>query len=593
MSYFALYRKYRPQYFCEVIGQDHIVTTLKHQVQHQRIAHAYLFSGTRGTGKTTVAKIFARAINCLNPNDGEPCGVCSACLSAQKENPDIIEIDAASNNGINEMRDLREKVRFAPLESNYKIYILDEAHMITHDAFNALLKTLEEPPAHVVFILATTEPQRLPATILSRCQRFEFHRIHTDEIVQHLQTILAENKITMDNDGLHAIARAAQGGLRDALSIADQCIDLSDAAEGTIHITYAQVLDILGSMDQDFLFQVADALIGENCAVALQSLDIVLQKGRDIGVFCNDLLQHFRTLMLICSSGKSAKSLVDCSEALLVRFQEQTKQTSLSYLLRTVRELSKLESDMKWMTDPRILLESCLITLCFPDEESTLPSLLEKISRLEKKVIAIESPKNTVSTAIPISGDSPTFSDEDIPPPVSYEDYVPLSEAVIQEAIVPTIANTAAPSAKPISKPTIKTEEVTPPFIEITTSSDDPDQAQEIFQALLKKQSEAIRKIFTLYQWTVQWMDEKTLLLIAPANCLPTLVKSLAAQTDMLLASISDQYPNIQLVIADGSTKFKKQSAVVTVEPTQSPNASLLEQATNFFGQVDIKNDHE
>ena len=591
MSYCALYRQYRPQYFRDVIGQDHITTTLKHQVQNGRIAHAYLFSGTRGTGKTTIAKIFARAVNCVSPNDGEPCGQCPICLIGSEGNPDIVEIDAASNNGVHEMRDLREKVRFAPLESKYKVYILDEAHMITHDAFNALLKTLEEPPPHVVFILATTEPQRLPSTILSRCQRFEFHRITVQAIMTRLHYVLDELSLAMEPDGLAAIARAAQGGLRDALSLLDQCIAARTDSETVI--AYEQVLDVLGSMDQDFLFRMATALIDGQSAFALQLFDYVIQQGRDIGVFCNDLLQHFRSLMLVHSAKKDARSMLDCSENTLALYEAQAQKTSLAYLLRAVRELSKLESEMKWMTDPRIVLETVFIRLAFPDESISLNALMERVDRLEKQLAnpsaqclsapnpppappRAQTQKTPADTPPPAPAHDPAIWMDDAPPPFSDADIPSVESCQMSENVSASPTSSCGETAPKTLLP------------ENDAAPVDQSQAQQMFQALLQKQSEAIRKIFVLYQWNVQLLDEKTLELAAPSNCLPTLVKSLAAQTASLSQSIASQYPDIRVVITD------KASSVSSAAPAiPASGKDLYSQAVDLFGKEYITSSDE
>ena len=293
MAYHALYRKYRPSSFSEVIGQEHITSILRNQVRSGRVAHAYLFSGSRGIGKTSTARIFAKAINCLDPKDGEPCGECEACRLSAQDSIDIIEMDAASNSRVDEMRALLDKAEFAPVYLKTKVYIIDEAHMLSKSANNALLKTLEEPPAHVVFILATTEPQALPATILSRCQRFDFRRPSVIEMVGLLKRILADVGASIDEEGMMCIARAADGGVRDCLSIADQCLSFAgnDLSED-------DVLSVLGSMNADFLFRFAGSIINSDASAMMKNIDTVVSSGRDIGVFVQDLSAHFRALLL-------------------------------------------------------------------------------------------------------------------------------------------------------------------------------------------------------------------------------------------------------------------------------------------------------
>lgn len=273
MSYHALYRQYRPSRFCEVVGQEHITDVLRNQIRTGRIAHAYLFSGSRGTGKTSTARILARAVNCLDPKDGEPCGKCAACLTDVSESIDIIEMDAASNSKVDEMRALLEKAEFAPIYLKTKVYIIDEAHMLSKSANNALLKTLEEPPAHVVFILATTEPQALPATILSRCQRFDFRRLSVHNLAANTRRVLHSAGAEIEDEALMCIARAADGGMRDCLSIADQCLSFCGDADGTEQklITQQDVLSVLGSMNADFLFDFADSVLHSDTAAVMKT----------------------------------------------------------------------------------------------------------------------------------------------------------------------------------------------------------------------------------------------------------------------------------------------------------------------------------
>ena len=288
MAYRALYRAYRPRTFSEVIGQSHITTILQNQIGTGKTAHAYLFCGTRGTGKTSTAKILARAVNCLSPKNGEPCGECEACQRSLREAcPDITEIDAASNNGVDDIRSLIERAHYAPLELTHRVFIVDEAHMLSNSAFNALLKTLEEPPAHVMFILATTEPQKLPATIISRCQRFDFHRLSVADIEQNLRSVLSRAGASIDEEGLLLIARTADGGMRDALSLADQCLSFCGDK-----VTAKDVYDVLGSMEQGFLFRIADTLLRSDAQAAIRMLDEIVRGGRDLSVFCQDLSAH-------------------------------------------------------------------------------------------------------------------------------------------------------------------------------------------------------------------------------------------------------------------------------------------------------------
>lgn len=418
MSYHALYRAYRPKRFCEVIGQEHITTVLKNQIVSGRTAHAYLFCGTRGTGKTSTAKILARAVNCLHLENGEPCMACEACLRDDEANVDIIELDAASNNGVDDMRALIEKARFTPLHLKMKVYIIDEAHMLSQSAFNALLKTLEEPPAHIMFILATTEPQRIPATIISRCQRFDFHRLKVSDILSRLQSVLSSAGAEMDEAGMLAIARAAQGGMRDALSLADQCISFCGRA-----VTAQDVYEILGSMDEDFLFRMVDAIIDSDAAGALRLFDKVVNDGRDMNVFVRELSMHFRALLLAVNCGSCAE-ILECTEDMMQRYLAQAKRCAQARMLRCIELLLRTQSNMKWLTSPRALIEATLVRACHPYAEQDVSALLDRIETLEKRMEsgdalrmqAVSGPKNA-SMQVVRTDVADAFDQFDIPLP--------------------------------------------------------------------------------------------------------------------------------------------------------------------------------
>lgn len=402
--YQALYRRFRPQTFGKMLGQEHIVPILKNQVVSGRISHAYLFCGTRGTGKTSAAKIFARAVNCANPDNGEPCLTCDSCVHAG-DDIDVIEIDAASNNGVDHIRDLREKVHFTPLHSRYKIYIIDEAHMLSSGAFNALLKTLEEPPEHIVFILATTEPQKLPVTILSRCQRFDFHRLSEKNISERLKSVLDSIGATYENEAISAIARVADGGMRDALSIADQCLSfLGD------EITLEGVLDMLGSMDPGFVARAADACINSDAASLLRALDEVMAQGRDALLFARDLAMYLRSLLIIATCGEGARRILNEPEA-LEELSRQAGRCSAEQLLRNISILQRAEADAKWFSLPRPVLECALIQLCRIEDDKSLLALEARIATLEKAHAegALERPTQKRETPA-VEGEEPAKS---------------------------------------------------------------------------------------------------------------------------------------------------------------------------------------
>jgi len=381
MSYIALYRRWRPTTFAGVVGQEHIIRTLCNQIEAGHIAHAYLFTGSRGTGKTSTAKIFARAINCASPDGAEACGVCPSCKALQEqESLDIFEIDAASNNGVDNIRELRDNIAFPPTVGKYKVYIIDEVHMLSTGAFNALLKTLEEPPAHAVFILATTEVHKLPATILSRCQRFDFKLIPVETIAKLLENILSKSGTKFDEQAILLIARSAEGAMRDALSIADVCMSYCGA-----EVHYEDVVRILGTADRSFLFEFSDALLASDTAAALLSTAKLVNEGRDIGVFTRDLMAHLRDILVcaICPDSPELKMLPQDIQAHLV---QQSKSTSQDRLLRAIEILITLEGSFRIHTRPRALFETAVVRICTPQTEEDLSALRDRISYLEKQL---------------------------------------------------------------------------------------------------------------------------------------------------------------------------------------------------------------
>ncbi len=383
MSYTALYRKWRPLVFEDVVEQSHVVRTLKNTVKADRIGHAYLFCGTRGTGKTSMAKIFARAINCLDPHDGDPCNKCEICRGILEDTVlDVVEIDAASNNSVDNVREIREEVVYAPSQSRYKVYIIDEVHMLSSGAFNALLKTLEEPPSHVVFILATTDPHKLPATILSRCQRFDFKKITQDSIAERIKYITAQSGLKIDEDAALLIAKLADGAMRDALSILDQCI-----AVGGSEITHQSVLDIVGIVSDDFIAELVDDIKNADVAALVKDVESLSANGRDILKFASDLVMYFRNL-LICKLSDNPGNIIEYSKEYVQRLVEQSKAFDKSRIIGIITELSSVETQLKYALNQRVFLEVVLISISTGSygQGENNDALLDRISNLEQNM---------------------------------------------------------------------------------------------------------------------------------------------------------------------------------------------------------------
>ncbi len=418
MAYVALYRKFRPQSFNELVGQEHIVRTLSNQLESGRIAHAYLFAGPRGTGKTSTAKLFAKAINCADPDGINPCTKCEACLQAMADdNMDIIEIDAASNNGVDNIREIRDKVVFAPTVGKYKVYIIDEVHMLSGGAFNALLKTLEEPPKHAVFILATTEIHKLPATILSRCQRFDFKLISTDVIFNRLKYVLEQSGAEFEESAIDLIAKSASGGMRDALSLADVCLSYCGNK-----VTYEDAKNVLGISDRSFVFSFADAIICSDTATALENCRVLVSEGKDIAVFTLDLMAHLRDILLMIFAPQSAE-ITSLPKDIQEKLKLQAQKADTQRILRSLEILSSLESEIKLHSKPHIQLETAIARICMPQLEEDFSALLDRVSVLEEKlkngVSVVQEPKKQVEIKEPKEVKKPAGNDV---PPWDFDD---------------------------------------------------------------------------------------------------------------------------------------------------------------------------
>ena len=382
MGYTALYRKFRPDTFADVKGQDAIVQTLKNQINADRIGHAYLFCGTRGTGKTTVAKILAKAVNCEHPVDGNPCNECATCKAiAAGSSMNVIEIDAASNNGVDNIREIREETTYSPTEGKYKVYIIDEVHMLSIGAFNALLKTLEEPPSYVIFILATTEAHKIPITILSRCQRYDFKRISILTIADRLTQLMKEEQVEVEEKAIRYIARKADGSMRDALSLMDQCIAFYLGQK----LTYDNVLDVLGAVDTEVFSRMLRLILQNQVAELMKMLEDLVMQGRELGQFVTDFTWYMRNLLLLKASD-DLEDVLDVSTDNLKLLQEEAGMVREDTLIRYIRIFSELSNQIKFESSKRIALEVALIKLCRPEMERDETSLLDRIRRLEQMI---------------------------------------------------------------------------------------------------------------------------------------------------------------------------------------------------------------
>lgn len=403
MSYMALYRKFRPDNFNDVKGQDHIVTTLRNQIRSGRIGHAYLLTGTRGTGKTTVAKLFAKAVNCENPHEGNPCNECRMCkgiISGTSMN--VIEIDAASNNGVENVREIVDEVRYSPTEGKYKVYIIDEVHMLSAGAFNALLKTIEEPPSYVIFILATTEVHKIPVTILSRCQRYDFKRISIDTIAGRLRELMDIENIEIEDKALHYIARVADGSLRDALSLLDQCISFYLGKK----ITYDNVLDVLGTVDTKVFSDLLQCVRHQDVSGCIRILDDIESNGRELSQFVTDFIWYLRNLLLVKTTDNVGEIIIDMSTENLMLLKEEAQLIDEEILMRYIRVFSEVSNQIRYASRKRIILEIALIKLCKPQMEQSYDALINRIKILEDKlekgvVVASDSKKSSAPAPSP------------------------------------------------------------------------------------------------------------------------------------------------------------------------------------------------
>ena len=426
MSYLALYRKYRPATFDEVKGQDHIVTTLRNQLKTGRVGHAYLFCGTRGTGKTSIAKIFAKAVNCESPVDGSPCGQCRICKSIEDGSfMNVIEIDAASNNGVDSIRQIVDEIKYSPSEGKYRVYIIDEVHMLSTGAFNALLKTLEEPPSYVIFILATTEVHKIPITILSRCQRYDFRRISVDTIAEHLGSILRSEGIAAEERALQYVARVADGSMRDAESLLDQCIAFYLGQD----LTYDKVLEILGGLDNETYAGLLRFTVKGDVARALGVFDDAMIQGKDPARFVTEFVTYIRNV-LIAKTTPAPERVLEYSNEQIELLKNEAKYYSVDAIIRYIRILSELSGKLRFATQKKVLTEVSLIKLCVPETESNNDALLQRIEKLEEKLSQLsQGGIVTVQSAVTPATVDVQEEEEEVVIPVLDEEMQKIGEA--------------------------------------------------------------------------------------------------------------------------------------------------------------------
>ena len=427
--YRALYRKWRPQVFSDVSGQNHITETLRNEISTGRLSHAYLFTGSRGTGKTTCAKILAKAVNCLNPRDGSPCNECHICRGIDDGSIlDVTEIDAASNNSVDNIRDLRDEVNFTPAAAKYRVYIIDEVHMLSTGAFNALLKTLEEPPEHVLFILATTEVHKLPATILSRCQRFDFRRIPPEDIAARLIEVAKNEELELSEDAALLIARISDGALRDALSILDQCAGYNEP------ITVSTVSNAAGLLGKDYLFEISDAILNRNSAEVLNIIDRLHSSSCDMERLMSELVNHFRNFMMVKTT-KNPEKFIVCTPDELMRYRENAQKLTYGTILHIMETLCHEASQLKYSSHQRARTETVLIRLCNPSLSTDNGAIVSRLDELEAQLMLLKAQGVTVTSTAP-------------PVPETAEEPAKKEETEVPQEVAPPVVEEAEETVK-------------------------------------------------------------------------------------------------------------------------------------------------
>lgn len=525
--YQVLYRKWRPQFFSDVAGQPQVTVTLQNELKAGRINHAYLFTGSRGTGKTTCAKILAKAVNCLNPQNGDPCGECDNCKGLENgEILDVVEIDAASNNGVENIRSLIDEAAFTPTRAKYRVYIIDEVHMLSTGAFNALLKTLEEPPAHVVFILATTEVHKLPATILSRCQRFDFHRIPPQATAKRLEYVSEQEGVELDNDAALLIAALSDGALRDALSLLDRCIGACK------HITCALVRQVAGLAGREYLFSLADAVIRRDCALALNTIDALYKEAKDMARLSEELTSHFRSLMLI-KTMKNPRELLIMADDEFEQASLQAQKLSLAEIVRVMDVLQSSYEKMFRGGERRTEMETAMIKICSPQLDPDMDALLARIAKLERAV------RNGVPAAVQEAPEKASVVQR-AEKPLQEKPAAPSCSAEIP----PDPVNEESPPAPIVEQPPKKEEKspapprqsaVPPNFDEILKNAKPFEDWPEVL-GILKKYSKTIAASF---EGTQAYVSGEFLLIDARSD-IPFKLLRQSAQRDKMRVAVKE-----------------------------------------------------
>lgn len=529
----SLYRRYRPQTFGEMVRQEHVVKVLQNQIEQNAVGHAYLFSGPRGTGKTTIARIFARAVNCEHPVNGSPCGECAVCRALLEGSLDILEIDAASNNGVNEMRDLREKVQYPPVSGKYKVYIVDEVHMLTDSAFNALLKTLEEPPAHAIFILATTEPHKIPATILSRCMRLDFKLIPEEDLEAHLKRILDGMGKEYEEEAVAAIARAGAGSDRDMLSIAEMCIAYEDK------LTYRGVSEVLGAADFSETLALTEALLSADMPAALEGVERILSAGKAVGVLLKDLMAQLNRVA-VAKTCRTAEKLLSLPREQFARLKAVAEKADGRAVLRATEVLAKAETDMRFVSSPRVCLETAVMRIALPEEDMSTDALLVRLNALERKLqegafvapavaqtasVAQTAARDTAkpTTASPAGAAGAGYEDE---PPFPEEEPV-FEEAYFADEPAPKKATAPVQAAKPTTAPPAGAPAAAAPVQAAKPTTAPPAGAEVMFGKFVRTLRKTSRNgvLFTMCSDLAPVFEGGTLVLYTESG---TIARSLA-----------------------------------------------------------------